>query len=76
MKCKKFLNEVLQLMLEPIRVRRREFENDIPAVLDVLRQGTERARETASQTMSEVRRAMRIDYFNDPEMVSRFISGK
>ena len=76
MKCKKFLNEVLQLMLEPIRVRRREFENDIPAVLDVLRQGTERARETASQTMSEVRRAMRIDYFNDSEMVSRFISGK
>ena len=76
MKCKKFLNEVLQLMLEPIRVRRREFENDIPAVLDVLRQGTERARETASQTMSEVRRAMRIDYFNDPEMVSQFISGK
>ena len=76
MKCKKFLNEVLQQMLEPIRVRRREFENDIPAVLDVLRQGTERARETASQTMSEVRRAMRIDYFNDSEMVSRFISGK
>jgi len=65
MKVKKFLAAVLQETLEPIRQRRAELEKDIPAVIDILRRGTEVAREAGAQTMSEVRRAMRLDYFDD-----------
>ena len=65
MKVKKFLAAVLQETLEPIRQRRAEFEKDIPAVIDILRRGTEVAREAGAQTMDEVRRAMRLDYFED-----------
>ncbi|MBP5771455.1 MAG: tryptophan--tRNA ligase [Bacteroidaceae bacterium] len=65
MKVKKFLAAVLQETLEPIRIRRAELEKDIPAVIEILRRGTEVAREAGAQTMSEVRRAMRIDYFED-----------
>ena len=65
MKCKKFLNTVLNNMLEPMRQRRHELEQDIPAIFDILRKGSEQAREVAAQTMSEVRHAMRIDYFDD-----------
>ena len=76
MKCKKFLTAVLQETLEPIRQRRAEFEKDIPAVIDILRKGTEVAREAGAQTMSEVRRAMRLDYFDDDaftaEQAARF----
>ena len=80
MKCKKFLNEVLQQFLAPMRERRREFEKDIPGVYEMLRKGTEQAREVACQTMSEVRQAMKIDYFNDTELIRQhtemFQSGK
>ena len=69
MKCKKFLNQVLNEFLEPMRQRRHELEKDIPEVYNILRRGTERARETAAQTMDEVRKAMRIDYFNDAELI-------
>ena len=69
MKCKKFLNQVLTRFLEPMRQRRHEFEQDIPEIYNILKKGTERARETAAQTMDEVRRAMRIDYFNDAELI-------
>jgi tryptophanyl-tRNA synthetase len=69
MKCKKFLNQILNEMLEPIRQRRHEFEQDIPEIYNILRRGTEKARETAAQTMAEVRRAMRINYFNDQELI-------
>ena len=76
MKCKKFLAAVLQETLEPIRQRRAELEKDIPAVIDILRKGTEVAREAGAQTMSEVRRAMRLDYFDDAtftaEQAARF----
>ena len=65
MKCKKFLNTVINNMLEPMRQRRYELEQDIPAIFDILRKGSEQAREVAAQTMSEVRHAMRIDYFDD-----------
>ena len=65
MKCKKFLNTVINNMLEPKRQRRHELEQDIPAIFDILRKGSEQAREVAAQTMSEVRHAMRIDYFDD-----------
>jgi len=63
MKCKKFLNEILNQFLEPMRLRRAELEKDIPEIYNILRKGTEQAREVAAQTMSEVRRAMQIDYF-------------
>ena len=69
MKCKKFLNTILNNMLEPIRVRRHEFEQDIPEIYNILKRGTEQAREVAAQTMSEVRHAMRIDYFDDKELI-------
>ena len=69
MKCKKFLNQVLNEFLEPMRQRRHELEKDIPEVYNILRRGTEKARETAAQTMDEVRKAMRIDYFNDAELI-------
>ena len=67
-------------MLEPMRQRRHEYEKDIPEIYNILRRGTEKARETAAQTMSEVRHAMRIDYFDDAELIRRqaeyFAGGK
>ena len=63
MKCKKFLNEVLNQYLEPMRQRRTELEKDIPEIYNILKKGTEAAREVGAQTMSEVRKAMQIDYF-------------
>ena len=67
--CKKFLNTILNNMLEPMRKRRHEFEQDIPEIYNLLKKGTEKARETAAQTMDEVRHAMRIDYFDDAELI-------
>ena len=69
MKCKKFLNQVLNQFLEPMRARRAEFEKDIPEIYNILKKGTEQAREVGAQTMDEVRKAMRIDYFNDAELI-------
>ena len=60
-----FLNSVINKMLDPIRARRHEFEQDIPEVFNILKKGSEDAREFAAQTMDEVRKAMRIDYFSD-----------
>ena len=68
-KIKKFLNSVLQCQLAPIRERRKELEKDIPYVYDVLRKGSEQAREVAARTLSEVKHAMRIDYFDDEELM-------
>ena len=71
MKCKKLLNSILNEMLEPIRQRRHELEQDIPEIYNILRRGTEKARETAAQTMDEVRNAMKINYFDDKELISQ-----
>ena len=68
-KVKKFLNNIMQETLEPIRARRKELEKDIPAVYDVLKKGSEAAREVAAQTLSEVKSAMRINYFEDKELI-------
>ncbi|MBR4026064.1 MAG: tryptophan--tRNA ligase [Lachnospiraceae bacterium] len=68
-KIKKFLNSVLQEELAPIRARRAEYEKDIPMVYDILRKGSEVAREKAAQTMAEVKRAMQINYFDDAELI-------
>ncbi len=69
MKVKRFLNNVMQETLEPIRNRRKELEKDIPAVFDVLKAGTDVAREDAAQTLSEVKSAMKINYFEDAELI-------
>ena len=66
---KKFLYSILQEELEPIRQRRKEWEKDIPAVYDILKKGSETAREVAAQTLSEVKNAMRINYFEDEELI-------
>lgn len=71
MKCKKLLFNVLERILEPIRQRRQELEKDIPAIYDILHKGSDQAREYAAQTMDEVRKAMRIDYFNDTELINQ-----
>ena len=69
MKCKKFLNQILNEFLEPMCQRRHAFEQDIPEIYNILRKGTEKARETAAQTMDEVRSAMQINYFDDQELI-------
>ena len=70
MKVKRFLLNILQAELEPIRNRRKEFEKDIPAIYDMLHKGSEAAREVAAQTLDDVRRAMRINYFDDAELIA------
>ena len=69
-KVKKFLNNVLQEELEPIRKRREELQKDIPYVYEVLKKGSEVARETAALTLHEVRDAMKINYFDDMELIA------
>ena len=68
-KIKKFLNNVIQEELAPIRARRAEFEKDIPAVYEILKKGSDAAREVAAQTLSEVKQAMKINYFDDEELI-------
>ena len=70
MKVKGFLNNIMQETLEPIRNRRKEFEKDIPAIYEMLRKGCETARETAAATLDDVRRAMKINYFDDAELIA------
>ena len=69
-KVKKFLNKVLQEELEPIRQRRKEFEQDIPAVYEILKKGSEKAKRKAEQTLAGVKRAMRINFFEDAELIA------
>lgn len=69
MKCKKMLNKVINRMLDPIRQRRAEYEKDIPEIFRILKKGSEQAREVGAKTMDEVRRAMRIDYFEDQALI-------
>lgn len=69
-KIKNFLNAIMEETLEPIRTRRKEFEKDIPAVYDILKKGCDVAREKAADTLSAVRKAMKIDYFDDNALIS------
>lgn len=73
-KVKKFLNNVLQEELEPIRNRRKELQKDIPYIYEVLKQGSEDAREVAAKTLDEVRSAMKINYFTDSELINSQIN--
>ena len=66
---KKFLNNVLNKQLEPIRARRHEYEKDIPEVYNILKKGSEEAYKVAQQTLDEVKASMKINYFDDAELI-------
>ena len=68
-KVKRFLNSIMQEILEPIRNRRKEFSKDIPAIYDMLQQGCEVARTAAAETLADVKKAMKINYFDDKELI-------
>jgi len=72
-KVKRFLNSVIQEELEPIRNRRKEYQKDIAYVYDVLKKGSEEAEKVAAQTLSDVKAAMRINYFDDADLIARHI---
>ena len=63
MKLKRYLNDVLEEELAPIRSRRLEYAKDIPAIYDILQKGSEKANEVAAQTLKEVRAAIGVNYF-------------
>ena len=63
------LNKVINRMLDPIRARRHEYEQDIPEIFNILKKGSEQARQVAANTMDEVRAAMRINYFDDAQLI-------
>ena len=67
---KKILISVLEEELAPIRERRKQWEQDIPGVFEILRRGSEEARAVAAETLADVRRAMRINYFDDPKLIA------
>ena len=68
-KIKRFLNAVIEETLEPIRTRRKALEADIPAIYAILKEGSEKAQAVAAQTLREVKAAMKINYFDDLELI-------
>ena len=68
-KVKRFLNAILEEELAPIRERRKELEARIPEIYDILKKGSERAREVAAKTLDDVKSAMKINYFDDVELI-------
>ena len=66
---KKFLNKVIQEELAPIRERRKEFEKDIPAVYRMLEEGSKKAEAVAAETLAQVKRSMKINYFEDRALI-------
>lgn len=70
MKVKRFLNEVLQAELEPIRNRRKEYQKEIPYVYEILKKGSEKAEKVAARTLSDVKAAMKINYFDDADYIN------
>ena len=70
-KVKKFLNNVLQDVLEPIRERRHYWEQRIPEVYEILRAGSKEAEAAAAATLHDVREAMRINYFDDEALMNQ-----
>ena len=68
-KIKRFMNNIVQAELEPIRARRREYEKDIAAVYDILKAGSDKAREVAEATLQDVKNAMQINYFADKDLI-------
>ena len=72
-KVKRFLNAVLEEFLEPIRTRRKEYEQNIPAVYEMLKKGSQVARAEAAKTLDEVRAAMKINYFDDEALIQSHV---
>ena len=72
-KVKRFLNAIMEEMLEPFRKKRAEYEKDLGGVLDILKKGTEAAEETAAKTLDDVKRAMKIDYFTDDRLIESYL---
>lgn len=70
MKVKRFLNNVLQAELEPIRNCRKEYQKDIPYVYEILKKGSEKAEAVAEKTLQEVKASMKINYFDDQELIA------
>ena len=68
-KVKRFLNSIVNEELEPIRAKRKEFEQDMGAVYDILVDGTGKAREVAANTLAEVKQAMKLNYFDDKALI-------
>lgn len=68
-KVKKFLNNVMQSELAPIRERRAKWEQDIPAVYEILKKGSEEAERVAADTLAKVRASMKINYFDDAALI-------
>ena len=66
---KRFLNSIVNEELEPIRAKRKEFEQDMGAVYDILVDGTGKAREVAANTLAEVKQAMKLNYFDDKALI-------
>lgn len=69
-KVKKFLNNVMQEELAPIRERRKYWEKNIPEVYDILKRGSEEAQKAAAETLKEVKASMRINYFEDGALIN------
>ena len=70
-KVKKFLNRVMQAELEPIRERRKVWEKRIPEVYEILEQGSKKAQSVAAETLADMKRAMKINYFEDRELIEK-----
>ena len=68
--CKKFLFNIMEDFLQPMRERRKHYEQNIPQVYEILRKGSETARAEAAKTLADVRKAMKIDYFDDAELIA------
>jgi tryptophanyl-tRNA synthetase len=68
--CKKFLFNIMEDFLQPMRERRKQYEQNIPQVYEILRKGSEAARAEAAKTLADVRKAMKIDYFDDAELIA------
>lgn len=73
-KVKRFLNAVLEEELEPLRKRRKEFEKNIPYVYEILKKGSQEAREIAANTLDEVKKSMKINYFDDMDLINSHIN--
>ena len=68
--CKKFLFNIMEEFLQPMRERRKHYEQNIPQVYEILRKGSEAARAEAARTLADVRKAMKIDYFDDADLIA------
>lgn len=71
-KVKRFLAQVLNEVLDPIREKRKELEKNIPYVYNILKEGTEYAKEVASQTLINVKKAMKINYFDEDQLMKEY----